>query len=292
MDGADVCRTSSRASRRPPDVISTAAILNPRWRRRKWRHPGPGARFSIPVVEGGGKWRPFRFRSPSWVTSFAGTGNEVTQDGDRKRKGRHFPPPSTIGIEKRALYYSCRLFQKSISAARHGRPSTARPHGPLWRTSETIGVRNPCRLFKKVHPAARHGQPSTARSDKLLKQSAWGIRAVCFKSPFRRPVTDVRHGPLWRISETNGAPYDRDMAPSSLLSVFSMFVIFVSMVRSWPRRGDGFPPTLPFGVLTCSPRDGESLLMSRGSALGARGYWTENSRQSTDNGCNRTQGCN
>ena len=105
MDGADVCRTSSRASRRPPDVISTAAILNPRWRRRKWRHPGPGARFSIPVVEGGGKWRPFRFRSPSWVTSFAGTGNEVTQDGDRKRKGRHFPPPSTMGIEKRALYY-------------------------------------------------------------------------------------------------------------------------------------------------------------------------------------------
>ena len=113
MDGADVCRTSSRASRRPPDVISTAAILNPRWRRRKWRHPGPGARFSIPVVEGGGKWRPFRFRSPSWVTSFAGTGNEVTQDGDRKRKGRHFPPPSTMGIEKRALYYSwCSLLHK------------------------------------------------------------------------------------------------------------------------------------------------------------------------------------
>ena len=106
MDGADVCRTSSRASRRPPDVISTAAILNPRWRRRKWRHPGPGARFSTPIVEGGGKWRPFRFRSPSWMTSFAGTGNEVIQDGDRKRKGRHFPPPSTIGVEKRALYYS------------------------------------------------------------------------------------------------------------------------------------------------------------------------------------------
>ena len=103
--GADVCRTSSRGSRRPPDVISTAAILNPRWRRRKWRHPGPGAGFSIPVVEGGGKWRPYRFRSPSWVTSFAGTGNEVIQDGDRKRKGRHFPPPSTMGIEKPALYY-------------------------------------------------------------------------------------------------------------------------------------------------------------------------------------------
>ena len=47
MDGADVCRTS----RRPPDVISTVAILDPRWRGRKWRHPGPGARFSIPIAE-------------------------------------------------------------------------------------------------------------------------------------------------------------------------------------------------------------------------------------------------
>ena len=50
MDGADVCRTSSRASRRPPDVISAAAILNPRWRRRKWHQPGLGVLFSIPVV--------------------------------------------------------------------------------------------------------------------------------------------------------------------------------------------------------------------------------------------------
>ena len=106
MDEADVCRTSSRASRRPPDVISTIAILNPRWRRWKWRHPGPGARFSIPIEEWGGKWRPFRFRRPSWVTSFVGTGNEVIQDGRRKRKGRHFPPHSSMGIEKLALYYS------------------------------------------------------------------------------------------------------------------------------------------------------------------------------------------
>ena len=70
----------------------------------------------------------------------------------------------------------CHLFQKSIPAARHGRPSTARPHGPLWRTSETIGVRNSCRLFQKSIPAARHGRPSTARP----------------------------HGPLWRTSETIG----------------------------------------------------------------------------------------
>ena len=50
MDEADVCRTSSRTSRRPPDVISTAAILNPRWRRRKLHQPGLGVLFSIPVV--------------------------------------------------------------------------------------------------------------------------------------------------------------------------------------------------------------------------------------------------
>ena len=50
MDEADVCRTSSRASRRPLDVISTVAILDPRWRGRKWRHPGPGAVFSTPIV--------------------------------------------------------------------------------------------------------------------------------------------------------------------------------------------------------------------------------------------------
>ena len=49
MDGADVWRTSSRASRRPPDVISTAAILDSKWRRRKWRHPEPGASFSTPI---------------------------------------------------------------------------------------------------------------------------------------------------------------------------------------------------------------------------------------------------
>ena len=95
MDGADVCRTSSWASRRPPDVISAVAILDPRWRRRKWRHPGPGAGFSIPIAVRGAKWRPFRFRSPSWMTSFPG--NEVIQDGDRKRKGRHFAPRTAIG---------------------------------------------------------------------------------------------------------------------------------------------------------------------------------------------------
>ena len=60
----------------------------------------------------------------------------------------------------------CRLFQKSVTAARHGRPSTTGSHGPLWRTSATIGTRNLCRLFQKVRPggpsrpAVRPGGPS------------------------------------------------------------------------------------------------------------------------------------
>ena len=71
MDGADVCRTSSRASWRPPDVTCGAATLDQRWRRRKWRQPRPGAAFSTPIEEWGARWRPFRFRRPSWMTSFA-----------------------------------------------------------------------------------------------------------------------------------------------------------------------------------------------------------------------------
>ena len=44
--GADVCITS----RRPSDVTCGAAILDSRWRRRKWRQPRLGAAFSIPIV--------------------------------------------------------------------------------------------------------------------------------------------------------------------------------------------------------------------------------------------------
>ena len=136
----------------------------------------------------------------------------------------------------------CRLFQKFTSAARHGRPSTACSDELLQQSAP--GIRAVC--FKSQSPAARHGRPSTARSDELLQQSApgiravcfkspsrrpvtavrprpdptarpggllqqsaWGIRAVCFKSPSQRSVTDVRHSPLWRPSETNGAPYGR-----------------------------------------------------------------------------------
>ena len=108
----------------------------------------------------------------------------------------------------------CHSFQKSIPAARHGRPSTASPPRPaltdFWnnRREELVP------FVSKVHPSgpsrtAVHGPPPTARSDRLLKQSAWGTRAVCFKSLSQRPVTDVRprpapHGPLWQTSETIG----------------------------------------------------------------------------------------
>ena len=153
MDGADVCGTSSRASRRPPDVISTIAILNLRWRRRKWRHPGPGARFSTPIEEWGGKWRPLRFRSPSWVTSFVGTGNEVIQDGRRKRKGRHFPPHSSMGIEKRALSY-WRCCSWSICS-----------HDTHACISDTACFRRWANEFlrpRRIRPTATLGQPIIA----------------------------------------------------------------------------------------------------------------------------------
>ena len=70
------------------------------------------------------------------------------------------------------------MFQKSIPAARHGRPSTARPHGPPWLTFETIGARKPCHLFQKSIPAARHDQPSTVRSHDQLWQTfeIFGVR--------------------------------------------------------------------------------------------------------------------
>ena len=50
-------------------------------------------------------------------------------------------------------------------------------------------------MFQKSIPAARHGRPSTTRSDELLQQSAPGMRAVCFKSQSRRPVTAGRPRP-------------------------------------------------------------------------------------------------
>ena len=112
-------------------------------------------------------------------------------------------------------------------------------HGPLPRPALTnfcnIRRQESVPFVSKVHP----GSPSRTSVHRLLKQSVQGTRAVCFKNPSRQPVTDVRpqtfetigarnrcrlfqksipaarftdvrHGPLSRTSETNGAPYARD----------------------------------------------------------------------------------
>ena len=122
MDGADVCITSSRASRRPPDVFSTAAILDSRWWCRKWRHPEPGASFSIPIAAAAQDGGPSASgRHLGWPR----TGNEVIQDGDRKRKGRHLAPPPQWG-SKNSPY--------TTPGMHHG---TCVPHVP-WCMSGSI----------------------------------------------------------------------------------------------------------------------------------------------------------
>ena len=104
MDGADVCRSSSRASRRPPDIISAVAILDPRWRGRKWRHPGPGESFSTPivvVVENGGPsasgrhlgWPHFRVPGMRSSKMAAGSGRAAIFHHHHN------------GVEKLSLYY-------------------------------------------------------------------------------------------------------------------------------------------------------------------------------------------
>ena len=118
------------------------------------------------------------------------------------RTAVHGPPPrpALTDFWNNRRGKLCHSFQKSIPAARHGRPSTASPPRPalthFWnnRREELVP------FVSKVHPSgpsrtAVHGPPPTARSDRLLKQSAWGTRAVCFKSPSQRPVTDGRPRP-------------------------------------------------------------------------------------------------
>ena len=98
---------SSRASRRPPNVTCGAAILDSRWWCWKWRQPGLGARFWTPivvVVENG---------DPST------SGRHLGWPHFRKRKWGHprwrpevevppFSTTTTMGVQKRALYYWAR----------------------------------------------------------------------------------------------------------------------------------------------------------------------------------------
>ena len=104
MDGADVCGTSSRASRRPPNVTCGAAILDPRWRRRKWHQPGLGASFSIPIegeVQNG---------DPSASSGHLGWPHLRNRKWGHPRwppeaEGPPFCTSPSMGIEKLALYY-------------------------------------------------------------------------------------------------------------------------------------------------------------------------------------------
>ena len=102
MDGADVCRTSSRASRHPPDVISTTTILNPRWRRRKWRHPEPGARFSILIAA-------------------------AAQDGGPSASGRHLGWPHLREPEMRSSKMAAGSGRAAILRRRRNRDRKTRP---------------------------------------------------------------------------------------------------------------------------------------------------------------------
>ena len=118
MDGADVCGTSSRASRRPPNVTCGAAILDPRWRRRKWHQPGLGASFSNPIegeVQNG---------DPS------ASGGHLGWPHLRNRKWGHprWPPEAegppfctspSMGIEKLALYYLLETLRYLVAIIGH-----------------------------------------------------------------------------------------------------------------------------------------------------------------------------
>ena len=150
--------------------------------------PAPTAHSDWLLKQSAQGSRAICFKSPS---------QRPVTDG-RPQPAPHGPlwqTSETIGVRN-----SCRLFQKSIPAARHGRPSTARPPRPaltdFWnnRREELVP------FVSKVHPSgpsrtAVHGPPPTARSDRLLKQLAWGTRAVCFKILSQRPVTDVHPRP-------------------------------------------------------------------------------------------------
>ena len=74
-------------------------VIDPRWRHRVWRFPRPGRFFRSPlpcaVQNGGSSASGYHLGWPD-----SGTRDEVIQDGDRKRKGRHFAPRTQWGSKK------------------------------------------------------------------------------------------------------------------------------------------------------------------------------------------------
>ena len=79
-------------------------------------------------------------------------------------------------------------------------------------------------FVSKVHPRspsrpAVHGPAPTARSDRVLKQSAWGIRAVCFKSLSQQAVRASHPRPalidFWNYQREESVPSVSKVHPSS-----------------------------------------------------------------------------
>ena len=68
----------------------------PRWRRRKWRQPRPGESFRRPLRR---RRKMAAILLPVAILDdlICGTGNEVIQNGGRKRKGGHLTPPPQWG---------------------------------------------------------------------------------------------------------------------------------------------------------------------------------------------------
>ena len=87
--------------------------------------------------------------------------SKVHPNGPSRTSVHDLPPrPALTDFWNNRREESVPFVSKVHPAARQGQPSMARPHGPLWQTSETIGMRNPCGLFQKSILAARHGRPS------------------------------------------------------------------------------------------------------------------------------------
>ena len=80
------------------------------------RHLGSAAssigRVFRPLWGGGGKWRPFRFRSPSWMTSFPVSCKWVHPRWRPEAEGPPFSTSTSMGVEKRAPGPGWRHFQR------------------------------------------------------------------------------------------------------------------------------------------------------------------------------------
>ena len=78
---------------------------HPRWKGQKWRQPRLRDNFSIPIEAAAENGGPFRFRSPSWMTSFwyRKWGHPRWRP---EAKGPPFTAAAAMGIDKFSLYYS------------------------------------------------------------------------------------------------------------------------------------------------------------------------------------------